>query len=130
MKLTFLLGILLLSGLVFSEEIQENSKVNTPQVNNESESDPESKNEDAIEKESAEETAEDSESNSEEEDTEDETPKDESNHDDEQQEKNEDSEAEDPKLIKRYRKCKALELIPNLFFCALYFLCHVLQWGS
>lgn len=128
MKLTLLLGILLLSGLVFSEEIQEDSKVNTPQVNNESKSDSQSGSEDAIKKESAEETAEDIESDTEEEDTEDETLENEPNDDDEQQERNKDSEVEDPKLIKRYRKCKALELIPDLFFCALYFLCHVFQW--
>ena len=121
MKFALLLGILLLSGLVFSEKIQEDSKVNIPQANNESESD-------AVEKERAEETVEDSESDSEEKDTEDETLEDQSNDDDEQQEKNEDSETEDPKLIKRYRKCKAIELIPNLFFCALYSLCHVFQW--
>lgn len=127
MKLALLLGILLLSGLVFSEKIQEDSKANTPQANNESKSDSESEKEDPIKNESAEETVEDIESDSEEEDTEDESLENESNDDDEQQE---DSEIEDPKLIKRYRKCKAFELIANLFFCALDFLCLVFQWRS
>ena len=115
MKFALLIGILLVSGLAFSEEIKEDPKDNGHLVNNEEKSAADSQNEseDAMKEDSVpEETLEDSELDSEEMETEGDN--DLALSDDytdvDEDENEEDSEIEDPKRSKPYKQCKSAEV--------------------
>lgn len=119
MKFALFLGILLVSGLAFSEEIKEGPKDDDHLVNNEEESavDSQDESEDATKENSApEETLEDSESDSEGMEQEDDNNvalSDDENEVDED-ENEEDFETEDPKVSKPYKQCKSAEVTLDL----------------
>ena len=144
MKLAILFGVLLFSGIAFSEEIQQDVKDDASLTNDEaenvadleneiendmddSESDQlvlEDENESPVNDEEDQYEMDDSESDSDQTETEDEN---EAAMDDEEDEEEEDSELEDPLSYKPIKQCKTAQLTLNfLYFCLFFFISTIL----
>ena len=153
MKLAILFGVLLISGLAFSEEIQEDVKDDASLMNDEAENVADSENEiendmdedsdnedemddsesdqlvledenDEINDEEDQNEMDASESDSDQTETEDEN---EAAIDDEEDEEEENSEFEDPSSYKPIKQCRTAQLALNfLYFCCFFFISRIL----
>ena len=127
MKLAILFGVLLISGLAFSEEIQEDVKDDASLMNDEAENVADSENEienDMDEDTDNEDEMDDSESDSDQTETEDEN---EAAIDDEEDDEEENSEFEDPSSYKPIKQCRTAQLALNfLYFCCFFFISRIL----